>query len=267
MESWKMVSIGSANGPSLIRRHVVIITDVDLSYYDDVIMSAMASKITNGCLLKRLFRPAQIKENIKAPRHWPLWGELTDDRASNAENFSIWWRHHHQLDPNVNVAVKFESKYSNFLSRNFTLFRPRCMYVWILYCEFENCTFQITALSLRVQISCGNDAIHFYRNRYWMKDEGAPKNSGICFQYEVWLSVPSPSPPINGFNNLARRSPTHNQVILQADDIYTMKVYPRSMKLHYITHANKEEAAYRDQSRAHVLLLFSINSICFQSNN
>ena len=24
--------------------------------------------------------PAQIKENIKAPRHWPLWGEFTGDR-------------------------------------------------------------------------------------------------------------------------------------------------------------------------------------------
>ena len=23
---------------------------------------------------------AQIKENIKAPRHWPLWGEFTGDR-------------------------------------------------------------------------------------------------------------------------------------------------------------------------------------------
>ena len=44
---------------------------------------------------------AQIKENIKAPRHWPLWGGFTGDRrishtqrASNAENVSIWWRHH-----------------------------------------------------------------------------------------------------------------------------------------------------------------------------
>ena len=32
--------------------------------------------------------------------HWPLWGEFTGDRwilrkmASNAENVSIWWRHH-----------------------------------------------------------------------------------------------------------------------------------------------------------------------------
>ena len=37
---------------------------------------------------------------MKAPRHWPLWGEFTGDRwirtqmASNAENVSIWWRHH-----------------------------------------------------------------------------------------------------------------------------------------------------------------------------
>ena len=30
-------------------------------------------------LLNRLFK-AQFKENIKAPRHWPLWGEFTGDR-------------------------------------------------------------------------------------------------------------------------------------------------------------------------------------------
>ena len=41
---------------------------------------------------------AQVKENIEAPRHWPLWGEFTGEfpaqKASNAENVSIWWRHH-----------------------------------------------------------------------------------------------------------------------------------------------------------------------------
>ena len=31
------------------------------------------------CLLNRIFK-AQIKENIKVPRHWPLWGEFTGDR-------------------------------------------------------------------------------------------------------------------------------------------------------------------------------------------
>ena len=33
----------------------------------------------DDCLLNRLFK-AQIKENIKAPRDWPLWGEFTGDR-------------------------------------------------------------------------------------------------------------------------------------------------------------------------------------------
>ena len=36
----------------------------------------------------------QIKENIKAPRHWPLCGDFSAQMASNAENVSIWWRHH-----------------------------------------------------------------------------------------------------------------------------------------------------------------------------
>ena len=43
---------------------------------------------------------AQIKENIKAPRHCPLCGvtgEFTAQKASNAENISIWWRHHGKL--------------------------------------------------------------------------------------------------------------------------------------------------------------------------
>ena len=46
------------------------------------------------------FIQTQIKENIKAPRHWPLCGEFTGtgeipaQRASYAENVSIWWRHH-----------------------------------------------------------------------------------------------------------------------------------------------------------------------------
>ena len=49
----------------------------------------------HDCLLNRL-----IKENINAPSHRPLCGEFTGtgefsaQRVSNAENGSIWWRHH-----------------------------------------------------------------------------------------------------------------------------------------------------------------------------
>ena len=38
-------------------------------------MSAMASQITSVSIVYSTgFFQAQIKENIKAPRHWPLWG-------------------------------------------------------------------------------------------------------------------------------------------------------------------------------------------------
>ena len=53
----------------------------------------------HDCLLSRLFRP-RSKENIKAPRHWPLCGEFTGTGefptqiASYTENVSIWWHHH-----------------------------------------------------------------------------------------------------------------------------------------------------------------------------
>ena len=51
-------------------------------------------------LLSQPFVQTQITENIKALRLWPLRGKFTghrwipSQRASNAENVSIWWRHH-----------------------------------------------------------------------------------------------------------------------------------------------------------------------------
>ena len=51
-------------------------------------------------LFTQPFIQTQIKENIKAPRHWPLCGDFTGtgefpaQRASYAENVSIWWCHH-----------------------------------------------------------------------------------------------------------------------------------------------------------------------------
>ena len=50
-------------------------------HYGDVIMGAMASQITSlSPLFTQPFIQAQIKENTKAPRHWPLCGEFTCGR-------------------------------------------------------------------------------------------------------------------------------------------------------------------------------------------
>ena len=69
-------------------------------HYSDVIKSAMASQITSLTIVYSTVYSDADHTNIKAPRHWPLWGEFTGDRwipaqrASNTENVSIWWRHH-----------------------------------------------------------------------------------------------------------------------------------------------------------------------------
>ena len=56
----------------------------------DVIMSPIASQITSPRIVYSIVCSGTGQRNIKAPRHWPLRGEFT----GNAENFSIWWRHH-----------------------------------------------------------------------------------------------------------------------------------------------------------------------------
>ena len=47
----------------------------------------VSNRQSHDCLLKRLFRRGS-KETPK------VTGEFPAQRASNAENVSIWWRHH-----------------------------------------------------------------------------------------------------------------------------------------------------------------------------
>ena len=53
---------------------------VAFGHYCDVTMGAMASQITSLKIVYSTVIQVQIKENTKAPRHWPLCGEFTDDR-------------------------------------------------------------------------------------------------------------------------------------------------------------------------------------------
>ena len=61
-------------------------------------------------LFTQAFIQAQVKANIKAPRHWPLWGnspandEFPAQMAGNAETVSIWWRQHGQCPLDVHLV-------------------------------------------------------------------------------------------------------------------------------------------------------------------
>ena len=49
-------------------------------HYNEVIMSTLASQITSLAIVYSTFIRVEIKENIKAPLHWPFCGESTGDR-------------------------------------------------------------------------------------------------------------------------------------------------------------------------------------------
>ena len=63
-------------------------------------MTTIASQITSLTVIYSTVYSDADQRNIKVPRHWPLCGEFTGtgefpaQRASYAENVSIWWRHH-----------------------------------------------------------------------------------------------------------------------------------------------------------------------------
>ena len=71
-------------------------------HYSEVIMSAMASQITGVlivCLIKRLFSRRSKKASKLhviglCQGNSPVTGEFPTQRASNAEDVPIWWRHH-----------------------------------------------------------------------------------------------------------------------------------------------------------------------------
>ena len=76
---------------------------IHLSYihYNDVIMSAMASRITTlATVYSTVYSRGRSKKTSKlrvtglCEGNSPVTGELSAQRASNAENVSIWWRHH-----------------------------------------------------------------------------------------------------------------------------------------------------------------------------
>ena len=55
-------------------------TVITFAHYSEVVITRWRFKSLASRLLIEPFIQAQIKWNIKAPRHWPLWGEFTSDR-------------------------------------------------------------------------------------------------------------------------------------------------------------------------------------------
>ena len=70
-------------------------------HYSDVIMRAMASQVTSLTIVySTVYSGGRSKKTSKlrvtglCEVNSPVTGEFTTQRASNAANVSIWWRHH-----------------------------------------------------------------------------------------------------------------------------------------------------------------------------
>ena len=81
---------------SLVGVHLVLLTQ----HYNDIIMRAMASQITSLTIVysivysgadQRKYQSSASLAFVRGIHRWPA------QRASNAENVSIWWRHHESV--------------------------------------------------------------------------------------------------------------------------------------------------------------------------
>ena len=80
-------------------------------HYNDVIMSAMVFQITSLTIVYwAIYSGADQRKHLSPAslafvRNSPVTGEFPAQRASNAENVSIWWRHHDIRDPIVIITL------------------------------------------------------------------------------------------------------------------------------------------------------------------
>ena len=87
------------NGCNVIYVCVVYIHN-KVSHYDDVIMSEIASQITSLTIVYSTVHLGadQSKSKLRVTGlcvgNSPVTGEFPAQMATNAENISIWWRHH-----------------------------------------------------------------------------------------------------------------------------------------------------------------------------
>ena len=73
----------------------------DIVHYNDVIMGAMASQITSLTIVyssvlfgRRSRKTSKLRVTGLCEGNSPVTGELPTQMASNAEDVSLWWRHH-----------------------------------------------------------------------------------------------------------------------------------------------------------------------------
>ena len=112
-------------------------SNIRYQHYNGVIMSALTSQITSLMIVYptiysrgRSKKTSKLRVSGLCAANSPVTGEFPAQRASNAENVSIWWRHHdiaissYQLQQNVQHWSQFSVLESVFYGVSFPIVCP-----------------------------------------------------------------------------------------------------------------------------------------------
>ena len=97
------------------KRFHVMMSSCSLLHYSDVIMTTMASQITSLTVVYSIVysgadqRKHQSSASLAFVRGIHRTGEFPAQRANNAENLSIWWRHHVTVESKSDIATTIMS--------------------------------------------------------------------------------------------------------------------------------------------------------------
>ena len=113
--------VGMNGGNMALGKITCVIADVDIisSYhYGDVKMGAITSQITSLTIIYSTVFQTQIKENIKAPRHWPLCVEFTGDRWIPRTNGQLRGKCFHLMTSSCDIVCRSHDteRYVEFIS-------------------------------------------------------------------------------------------------------------------------------------------------------
>ena len=110
------------------------------AHYNDVIRGAMATQITSLMtkrLLNRLFKrrsekTQKLRVTVLFAGNSPVTGEFPAQMASNAENVSIWWRHHANVplpcsDDKVVILISIGFNKNMHCTMSAAKWRPFCI--------------------------------------------------------------------------------------------------------------------------------------------
>ena len=110
----------------------------EFSHYSDVIMDATASQITSVSIVAQPFVQVQIKESIKACRHWPLWGQSTSDRRIPLTKGQWHGKCFHLTSPCIGF-VRLSPHVSNYRRTLMTLVSMVILIIWTSWLLLSNC--------------------------------------------------------------------------------------------------------------------------------